>query len=100
MNFDAIGFYHFFLADDFGFKPLSQAQGCIRLCIQPGRCTVVPPLMQRPIRWSGRTTSKLNRRPGRAVHVTPLTMLWYSETMYPLIFSLGAFERTGCSPKG
>jgi hypothetical protein len=37
MDLDVIDFYHFFFANDFGFKPLSQAQRCIRLCIQPGR---------------------------------------------------------------
>ncbi len=35
--YPVIGFYLFFFADDLGFRPVNQAQRCIRLCIQPGR---------------------------------------------------------------
>jgi hypothetical protein len=37
MDHHVIDFYHCFFSNDFGFKPLSQAQRCIRLCFQPGR---------------------------------------------------------------
>ena len=37
MVLDVIVFLHFFIANELGFKPLNQAQRCIRLCFQAGR---------------------------------------------------------------
>ncbi len=53
-------------ANDLGFKPLNQAQRCIRLCFPPGRIVgrLGAPLAKRPIQVTGITASETNHWPG------------------------------------